>query len=102
MSSAVWAMSGVWLFDSSVPLLLDEVEQVRHHLEVRGHVRVVPVEVHVVEGDLDDVLDAVAQLTRGRRGIAAGPSPPTATCCTVLWSSLPDWRPMMRRSPRLT
>jgi hypothetical protein len=42
------------------PIALQEVEQVRHLLEVRGDVRVVAVVVRVVELDLDHVLDAVA------------------------------------------
>jgi len=58
---------------------LDEVEQVRHLLEVRRHVRVVTPEVGVVELDVDDVLDVVAgrlQVAGARRSddgcVAAG------------------------------
>ena len=39
------------------PVAGDEVQQVRHLLQVAGHVRVVPGVVHVVELDVDDVLD---------------------------------------------
>ena len=53
---------------------LDEVEQVRHHLQVRRNVRVVPEEMHVVERELDHVLDAVAELTRGRRSTGFRPA----------------------------
>ena len=46
----------------------DEVQQVRHLLEVRRDVPVVPQEVRVVELDLDDVLDAVGErAAAGRR-----------------------------------
>ena len=45
---------------------LEEVEQIRHLLEVGGDVLVVPEEVHVVEDDVDHVLDPVAELA-GRR-----------------------------------
>ncbi len=45
------------------PVVLQEVEQVRQHLHVGGDVGVVTEEVDVVEPDLDDVLDAVTQLT---------------------------------------
>jgi hypothetical protein len=43
----------------------DEVQQVRHLLQIRRDVRVVSQEVHVVELDVDDVLDLalVAELT---------------------------------------
>ena len=41
------------------PVALDEVEQVRHLLEVGRDVRVVTQEVRVVELDVDDVLDLV-------------------------------------------
>jgi hypothetical protein len=43
-------------------VVLEEVEQVRHHLQVGRDVGVVTEEVHVVEADLDHVLDAVAQM----------------------------------------
>ena len=50
------------------PVLLEEVEQVRHHLEVGGHVRVVAEEVDVVERENHHVLDAVTELAgRARR-----------------------------------
>ena len=45
-------------------VLLQEVEQVRHLLQIGGHVRVVPREVDVVEDEVDDVLDAVSEVTR--------------------------------------
>ena len=38
-------------------VVLDEIEQVRHLLEIRGDVGVVPSEVRVVELDVDHVLD---------------------------------------------
>src|SRR5207248_1239176 len=47
-------------------VLLQEVEQVRHLLEIGGHVRVVPREVDIVEDEVDDVLDAVSEVTRRR------------------------------------
>jgi hypothetical protein len=56
------------------PVALHEVQQVRHLLEIRGDVRVVPLEVHVVELEVDDVLDlsVVAELTGRPRGGPAG------------------------------
>ncbi len=53
---------------------LDEVEQVRHHLQVRRDVRVVPEEMHVVERELDHVLDPVAELARGGRSTGFRPA----------------------------
>ena len=44
------------------PVVLQEVEQVRQHLQVGGDVGVVPEEVDVVEPELDDMLDPVTQL----------------------------------------
>src|SRR2546425_13114096 len=41
----------------SIYVVLDEIEQVRHLLEIRGDVGVVPSEVRVVELDVDHVLD---------------------------------------------
>jgi len=38
----------------------DEVQQVRHLLQIGRDVRVVPQEMHVVEDQVDDVLDVVA------------------------------------------
>ena len=49
------------------PVALDEVQQVRHLLQVRRNVGVVALEVGVVELDVDDVLDLSVggvQLTR--------------------------------------
>jgi hypothetical protein len=43
-------------------VVLEEVQQVRHELQVRRDVGVVPEEVHVVEAKLDDVLDAIPQV----------------------------------------
>ncbi len=53
-------------------VLLDEVEQVGHQLQVRRDVGVVPEEVHVVEGEFDHVGHAVAQrVAAGRHTKAA-------------------------------
>jgi hypothetical protein len=38
----------------------NEIEQIRHLLEVRGNVRIVAPQVHVVESDVDDMLDLTA------------------------------------------
>src|ERR1700722_13970049 len=81
MSSAVWAISGGVLVADQRAVAGDEPEQVWHLLEVAGHVRVVPAEVHVVELDVDDVADRVigpegaagrAAGGRGRRGGGGG------------------------------
>jgi hypothetical protein len=48
-------------------VVLQEVVQVRHLLEIGRDVRVVPCEMDVVENDVDDVLDAVAELAGRRR-----------------------------------
>jgi hypothetical protein len=45
------------------PVLLDEIQQVWHHLEVRRNVGVVAEEVHVVKRELDHVLHPVAEST---------------------------------------
>ena len=50
------------------PVAGDEVEQVRHLLQVAGHVRLVPGVVHVVELDVDDVLDRRSVGAEGARG----------------------------------
>ena len=52
----------------------DEVEQVRHLLEIRRDVAAVPQEMRVVELNRDDVLDAVREVAvaAGRRRRAAG------------------------------
>jgi hypothetical protein len=47
----------------------NEIEQVRHLLEIGWHVRVVPEEMHVVKDDEDDVLDITVcrvELARSR------------------------------------
>ena len=53
------------------PVALDEVQQVRHLLQVRRNVGVVAPEVGVVELDVDDVLDVVARRLEvaGRGGL---------------------------------
>ena len=62
----------VWSLVSERAVVLDEVEQVRHLLEVGRDVRVVPQEVHVVELEVDDVLDrAVLRLKLQDRSAAA-------------------------------
>ena len=69
-------MSIVWSFVNSVPLLPQEVQQVRHLLEVGRDVRVVPQKVRVVELQVDDVLDIALrrmQLTTSGRGTQAHP-----------------------------
>src|SRR6266700_3448659 len=47
----------------------EEIEKVRHHLQIGWHVRVVAEEVHVVESDLDHMLDAIAEMAAVRRRI---------------------------------
>jgi hypothetical protein len=44
-------------------LLLQEVEQARHLLEIRWNVGIVASEMHIVELDVDYVLDAGAKVT---------------------------------------
>jgi hypothetical protein len=52
----------------------DEVEQVRHLLQVGRDIWIVPAEVHVIELDVDDVFDGTGgarwsqELTGRRRG----------------------------------
>src|SRR5262250_66940 len=53
-------------------LLLQEVEQVRHLLEVRGNVRRVTREVYVVELHEDHVLHIASQPAAGRGRSVAG------------------------------
>ncbi len=54
-------------------VVLEELQQARHQLQVRRDVRVVPEEMDVVENELDDVLDAIAELARaGRIGSGCG------------------------------
>ena len=48
-------------------VVLDELHQARHHLQVGRDIRVVAEEVDVVERDLDDVLDAVPEPAPVRR-----------------------------------
>jgi len=43
-------------------VIFQEMQQVRHHLQVRRHVRVVAEQMDVVEANLDDVLDAIAEM----------------------------------------
>ena len=50
----------------------DEVEQVRHLLHIRRHVRVVPPEVRVVELDVDNVLNAADRGAELARGLGRG------------------------------
>ena len=61
-SSAVWAMRGVWLFESNVPLCSMKLLQRRDHLEIGRDIRVVPIEMHVVEEDLDHVVNPAFRL----------------------------------------
>ena len=49
-------------------VVLEEVQQVRHHLQVGRDVGVVPEEVHIVERELHHVLDPVAEVA-GRRAV---------------------------------
>ena len=51
MPFAVCEIRTVWSFVVERPVAPDEVEQVRHLLEVGRHVRVVAEEVHVVEDE---------------------------------------------------
>jgi hypothetical protein len=53
-------------------LLLQEVQQVRHLFEVGRHVRIVAGQMHIVELDIDDMVDAVGEmaLRRGEGGAA--------------------------------
>jgi hypothetical protein len=41
-------------------IVLDEIEQVRHLFEIGWNVRIVAPQVHVVENDMDNVLDLTA------------------------------------------
>ena len=59
--AAVCEIRTVWSLLSQRAVVLNEVQQVRHLLEVGRDVRVVPPEVDVVELELDDVLDAVGE-----------------------------------------
>src|SRR6516162_11049181 len=43
------------------PIVLEEVQQIWHQLEIGWHVGVVPEEVHIVECELNDVLNSVAE-----------------------------------------
>src|SRR6266700_1515278 len=42
-------------------IALDEIEQVRHLLEIRRHIRIVAPQMNVVEYDIDDPLDLSAR-----------------------------------------
>ena len=57
MPSPVCEMRTVWSFVLERAVDANEVQEVRHLLEVRRDVRVVPEEMDVVEDDVDDVLD---------------------------------------------
>src|SRR6185437_3439614 len=50
-------------------VVLEEVQQAGHHLQVGRHIGVITEEVHVVKGEFDDVLDPVAQLAAAGNGI---------------------------------
>jgi hypothetical protein len=56
------------------PVSFEEVEQIRHLLEVGRNVRVVAAKMNIVELNVDDVLDAVAEVTlrQGRLGERGG------------------------------
>ena len=59
------------------PIVLQEVEQVGHHLQVRRDVRVVPEKMDVVETELHDVLYPVTKLavrSAVRRGLVGPPN----------------------------
>jgi len=47
-------------------VLLNEVQQIGHLLQVRRHVRIVACKMYIVELDVDDVFDSVAKVTPGR------------------------------------
>ncbi len=53
-------------------VVFEEVQQARHHFQVRRHVGVVAEEMDIVEGELDDVLDPVAQAAAAARLGAGG------------------------------
>lgn len=42
-------------------LILEEIQQIGHLFEVRRHIWVVAAEVDIIELDIDDVLDAIAE-----------------------------------------
>jgi hypothetical protein len=52
-------------------LLLKEIQQVGHLFEVGRHVRIIAAQMHIVELDIDYVLDAVGEmaLRGGRCGV---------------------------------
>ena len=52
-------------------IALDEVPDRRDHLDIGGHVRVVPVEVDVVEEDLNNVVNPTLALAAARRDRSA-------------------------------
>jgi hypothetical protein len=47
-----------------------EVQQIGHLLEVGGHIGVVAAEMDIVELNVDDVFDAVAEITLRQRRLA--------------------------------
>ena len=56
-------------------IALEEVEKVRHLLEIRRHVRIVAPQMNVVEHDIDDMLDVSArrvELARRRSDLGCG------------------------------
>ena len=64
MSSAVCAISGVWLFDRNEPLFSKKFSRFGMSSQVGRHVRVVAEEMDVIEGELHDVLNAISELAR--------------------------------------
>ena len=42
-------------------LVLEEIQQIGHQLEIGRHIRIISAEMDIVELDMDDVLDAVVE-----------------------------------------
>jgi hypothetical protein len=95
-------------------VVLDEVEQMRHLLEIGRHVRVVALEMGVVELDLDDVLDlalgrvqltppaaavSLAPFSRGADVVAAAVATATVRQASATALSMPRRRECMRTPP---
>lgn len=65
-------MDGLVSWPAFVVAVSKELQQVRHQLQAGGNVGIVAEEVHVIESDLDDVLNAIAGMTAIYRGRGGG------------------------------
>ena len=52
------------------PMAFEEVQQIRHLFEIGGNIGVVSAKMDVVELNIDDVLDAVPEVTLRPRRLA--------------------------------